>query len=1073
MKNMSSNFIHLHTHSHYSLLDGLAKIDELVDNAVKLNMTALALTDHGNMYGTIEFYKKCQQSGIKPIIGVETYIATESMNQKRPNIDNKRYHLILLAKNEAGYKNLLKIVTASHLEGFYYKPRVDKEFLKKHSDGLIALSACMAGEVSRMIERKDPERAEKAAREYESIFGKDNFYIEISHHPDIENHANIQKGLVELARKINIPLVATQDAHYLKPDDAMAQDILVAIQTNAEMADANRLTMKLGDFSMKSGEEMDKLFKDNPDATENTLKIADMCDVKLNLGKWVFPKLELEGNKKPEEHLTETARKNYLKIFGANDANEEIKKRLEYELEIINSKGYAPYFLIVADLIDFARSQKIMTNTRGSAAGSVVSFVLGITNVDPIKYALPFERFLNPYRPSPPDIDMDFADDRREEILEYTKRKYGKNHVAQIGTFGTMMARGSVRDVTRALGKPYEVGDRISKLIPLGSQGFPMTIEQAINITPELAEIYKKESEVKEIIDIAKKIEGGARHVSVHAAGVVIAPTDLTDFVPLQFEPNGDKIITQYDMYSVEETGLLKMDFLGIKNLSTLGNSVELVKKRKGVEIDIEKIPPDDKNTFEHLAKGETIGLFQLGGSGMTRYLKELKPTTITDIMAMIALFRPGPMANIPTYIKRKHGQEPVVYLDPRLEKILDKTYGVVTYQDDVLLIAIELAGYNWDTVDKFRKAIGKKIPEEMAKQEKIFIEGCQKHGGLSLQKAEELWRLFDPFKGYGFNKAHAASYAKVAYQTAYMKANYPAEFMAAVLTADAGEVEKIAETIGECARMKLTVLPPDVNESMGDFAVVSAQETKSPSNENIRFGLYTIKNLGKEISNAIIEERTTNGRYKSFSDFLERVQHKNLNKKSLESLIKSGAMDAFGERNQMLFNTGDALAYSKESSQAKKNQGSLFALMADGGDLTDFRLKPTEPASQRDKLLWEKELLGLYISGHPLDKFKDKMEKIKTKIGDIKNLPDNMPLVTAGMIEEAKKINTKKGDPMLFMKLSDYADSIENVVFPKVFEKYAGIIREGNCVAVKGRHSTRNGEHSVLVEEMKEMIAE
>ena len=1095
---MPSKFVHLHTHSHYSLLDGLIKIDDLVDEAVKLGMPAIALTDHGNMYGTIEFYKKCHKAGIKPIIGVETYIALESMLQKRPNIDNKRHHLILLAKNETGYKNLLKIVTASYLEGYYYKPRVDKEFLKKHHEGLIALSACMAGEVSRMIERKDPERAEKAAREYEDIFGKGNFYIEISHHPDIEKHSDIQKGLVELARKTGTPLVATQDVHYLKPEDAMAQDILVAIQTNAELADANRLTMKLDDFSMKSGEEMEKLFKDNPDAVENTFKIAEMCDVKLSLGKWVFPKLELEGNKNPEEYLIESARHNYSNIFGANDADGEVKKRLEYELEIITSKGYAPYFLIVADLINFARSQKIMTNTRGSAAGSVVSYVLGITNVDPIKYALPFERFLNPYRPSPPDIDMDFADDRREEILEYTKRKYGKNHVAQIGTFGTMMARGSVRDVTRALGKPYELGDRISKLIPMGSQGFPMTIDQALSIAPELAEMYKKENEVKEIIDIAKKIEGGARHVSVHAAGVVISPTDLTDYVPLQFEPNGDKIITQYDMYSVEEAGLLKMDFLGIKNLSTLGNSVELVRQRRGIEIDIENIPLDDKNTFEHLAKGETIGLFQLGGSGMTRYLKELKPTTVTDIMAMIALFRPGPMANIPTYIKRKHKQEPITYPDPRLEKILDKTYGVVTYQDDVLLIAIELAGYNWDTVDKFRKAIGKKIPEEMAKQEKIFIEGCQKHGGLSPQKAEELWRLFDPFKSYAFNKAHAASYAKVTYQTAYMKANYPAEFMAAVLTADAGEVEKIAEAIGECVRMKLPVLPPDINESFGDFTVVGTgvKETnfenprrgrptesarlglrdfqnlvsETPSKESIRFGLYPIKNLGKEIAEAIINERLAKGRYKSFTDFLDRVQHKNLNKKSLESLIKSGAMDTFGERNKLLFNLEDALAYNKESGKAKKNQNSLFALMADNASLPELRFKETEPASQHDRLLWEKELLGLYVSGHPLDKFKDKLEKIKTKIGDIKNLPDNMPLVTAGMIEEAKKINTKKGDPMIFMKLSDYADSIENVVFPKIFEKYASIIREGNCVAVKGRHSIRNGEHSILVEEIKEM---
>ncbi|MCK6462254.1 MAG: DNA polymerase III subunit alpha [Candidatus Pacebacteria bacterium] len=1096
---MPSNFVHLHTHSHYSLLDGLAKIDDLVDEAKKLGMPALALTDHGNMYGAIEFYKKCQKTGIKPIIGVETYIAFESMLQKRSGIDNKRYHLILLAKNETGYKNLVKIVTASHLQGFYYKPRVDKEFLRKHSEGLVALSACMAGEVARMVGVKDMERAEKAAKEYEEIFGKGNFFIEISHHPDIENHAEIQKGLVELARKSGIPLAATQDIHYLKPEDATAQDLLVAIQTNAEMADANRLTMKLDDFSLRSGEEMEKLFKENPDAVENTFKIAEMCDLKLELGKWVFPKLDLGEGKKPEEYITETAQKNYAKLFEAEDANGEIKKRMEYELEVINGKGYAPYFLIVADLIAFAKSRHIMTNTRGSAAGSLVSYLLGITNVDPVKYGLPFERFLNPYRPSPPDIDMDFADDRREEILEYAKEKYGKDHVAQIGTFGTMMARGSVRDVTRALGKPYSLGDSIAKLIPMGSQGFPMTIDEALKITPELNEMYKKDAEVKEIIDIAKKIEGCARHVSVHAAGVVISPTELTDYVPLQLEPSGEKVITQYDMYSVEEAGLLKMDFLGIKNLSILGNSVKLVKETRGIDIDIENIPLDDKNTFTHLAKGETIGLFQLGGSGMTRYLKELKPTTVTDIMAMIALFRPGPMANIPTYIKRKHGQEPVTYPDPRLAKVLDKTFGVVTYQDDVLLIAIELAGYNWDTVDKFRKAIGKKIPEEMAKQEKIFIEGCQKHGGLSKQKAEDLWRLFDPFKGYGFNKAHAASYAKVAYQTAYMKANFPAEFMAAVLTADAGEVEKIAETISECVRMKLPVLPPDVNESLGDFAVVNIDAKKtdfenpgrgrppesarvgledfpksvsgaSKTTEGIRFGLYTIKNLGVEIANAVIEERKANGRYKSFADFLDRVQHKNLNKKSLEALIKSGAMDALGERNQMLFNMEDALEYSRNSGKAKKNQGSLFSLMQDTSTLPDLKLKPAEPATQHERLLWEKELLGLYVSGHPLDRFKDKLAKINTKIGEAKKLPNNMPTVVAGMIDEAKKINTKKGDPMLFMKLSDYADSVETVIFPKILEKYAGVLYEGNCIAVKGRLSFRNNETSIIVEEIKEM---
>lgn len=1067
---MPSKFVHLHTHSHYSLLDGLAKIGDLVNKAVELQMPCLALTDHGNLYGAIEFYKECRKAGIKPILGVEAYLAHELLSQKRPNIDNKRYHIILLAQNETGYKNLIKLVTISHLEGFYYKPRIDKEVLKKHSEGLIALSACMAGELSRLVEKKDFQGAEKAAKEYEEIFGRGNFFIETGYHPAIENYQNIQKGLIEVAKKLNIPIVATQDAHYLRPEDAAAQDALVAIQTNTQITDTNRATAKNENFSMRSGEEMERLFKDIPEAIENTNRIAERCNLELNLGKWVFPRLQLEAGKNPEQELATMAENGYNTMFSGADANGEIKKRMDYELEVINLKGYAPYFLVVSDIINFARSQKIITTTRGSAAGSLVSYLIGITNIDPIKYGLPFERFLNPHRPSPPDIDMDFADDRREEVLEYVKKKYGKNHVAQIGTFGTMMARGSVRDVTRALGKPYALGDKIAKFIPFGVQGFPMTIEQAVNIEPQLREIYKNESEAREIIDLAKKIEGCARHISVHAAGVVISPTELTDYVPLQLEPNGDKIITQYNMYAVEDAGLLKLDFLGIKNLAILGNSAKLVKKTRNIDIDLENLPLEDKKTFDLLTKGETIGVFQLGGSGMTRYLKELRPTNITDIMAMIALFRPGPMANIPTYIKRKHGKEPVTYLDSRLEKILDKTYGVVTYQEDVLFIAMELAGYDWGSVDKFRKAIGKKIPAEMAKQEKIFIEGCQKHGGLSPQKAEELWKLFDPFKGYGFGKAHAASYGKVAYQTAYMKANFPAEFMTAVLTADAGDTEKIAASISECVKMKIPVLPPNVNESFGDFTVIKAEENSPVPKDQIRFGLYTIKNLGAEIADAIIEERKTNGKFKFFSDFLGRIRHKNLNKKSLESLVKAGAMDELGERNQMLFNMEDALAYNKETAKSAQNQSSLFALMSDDSTVPDLKLKAAEPASQRDKLLWEKELLGLYVSGHPLDKFKDKIQKVKIKIGDAKKLSGNMPVVTVGMIEEAKKIITKKGDSMIFMKLSDYADSIENVIFPKIFDKYANILREGNCVAVKGRMSYRNNDPSIIVEEMKEL---
>ncbi len=861
---MASKFVHLHTHSHYSLLDGMGKIEGLVKKAVELEMPALALTDHGNMYGAIEFYKKCKKANIKPIIGVEAYIAYESLHQKRPNIDNKRYHLLLLAKNEIGYKNLIKLVTISHLEGFYYKPRMDKEILAKYSEGIICLSGCRAGEISRLIERGDFETAENIAKEYRKIFGEENFFIEISYHPKLELHDEIQKKLVGLAKKLNIPIIATQDVHYINADDAAAQDLLVAIQNNSKADDERRLSMKSENFSLCSGEEMEEHFKDLPEAIKNTSRVADMCDLQLDLGKWVFPKIEIEGGEKARDRLRKLAIAGYEKKFGdEKNTDEEIKKRLEYELDVIISKGYAPYFLVVADIINHAKQDKIFTNTRGSAAGSLVSYLIGITNIDPIKYKLPFERFLNPERPSPPDIDMDFADDKRDLVIDYVREKYGKDKVAQIGTFGTMMARAAVRDITRALGRPYDLGDKIAKLIPLGSQGFPMTIKQAIDMTPELKQMYDSEEEVKEIIDMAKKIEGCARHISVHAAGVVISPTALTDFVPLQFEPKGEKIITQYDMHSVEEAGLLKFDFLGIKNLTILENSVKLVKIFYGIDIDIDNVPLDDKKTFELLDRGDTMGLFQLNGAGMTRWLKELKPRSIWDIMAMIALFRPGPMAFIPDYIKRKENPRLVKYIDPKLKEILEPTYGIIIYQDDILLIATKIAGYSWGEADKFRKAVGKKIPKEMAAQKEKFINGCVNTGGMELAKAQELWEMIETFAAYGFNKAHTASYGKVAYQTAYMKANYPVEFMTAVLTSDSGDTEKIAASINECKRMKIPVLPPNINESFGDFTAITFNSNQDSNqgdtligvieNRGIRFGLYTIKNLGEEISDVII----------------------------------------------------------------------------------------------------------------------------------------------------------------------------------------------------------------------------
>ncbi len=747
------------------------------------------------------------------------------------------------------------------------------------------------------------------------------------------------------------------------------------------------------------------------------------------------------------------------------EESKEVIDRIEYELKIIFDKGYSPYFLVVSDLLDFSHRNGILTNIRGSVAGSMVTYLTGITNVNPLEYKLPFERFLNPERPSAPDIDMDYSDNRREEVIQYAKDKYGADKVAQIGTFGSMMARGSVRDVARALAFPYDVGDRISKMIPMGSQGFPMTITSAMEMVPELKQAYDTESQTKEILDLAMKLEGCVRHCSVHAAGVVISPEPLNEVVPLQFEPRGEKIITQYDMHAVEDIGLLKFDFLGIKNLSILGDAIKIAKEMTGIEVDLDNININDKKTFEMLARGETMGLFQLNGSGMTKYLKELRPTTVHDINAMVALYRPGPIEMIPEYIKRKQNPKLISYLDPRLKPILDTSYGVITYQDDVMLTAIHLAGYSWLEADKLRKAMGKKIPAEMEAQRVKLLDGFKKHG-LSEAKANELWLLIEPFAAYGFNKAHAASYGRVAYQTAYMKANFPAEYMTAVLTADAGDVEEVSGIVAECKRMGIPILSPDVNQSNGSFTVIKDKTT----GDKIRFGLYAIKNLGEEISNAIIAERKRGGPYKSFSNFLERVKHKNLNKKSLEALIKAGALDEMGERGQMLFNMEDVLNYIRENNKSFAAQGSLFGGMANKETVPDLKLKPSAPASQFDRLNWEKELLGLYLSGHPLDKFKDKLEKKENTIKHIKTMGNGATAVIGGIVESIRVITTKKNEPMAFVKIADFTDAMEVVVFPRVYTQNKENLAVEKCLAIRGTVSLRNDEISILAEAVKIM---
>jgi DNA polymerase-3 subunit alpha len=1065
------SFVHLHTHSNYSLLDGLSKIDKLVAKAKDYGMPALGLTDHGAMYGAIDFYQACQKAEIKPIIGVEAYVAIRTRFDKEPNIDNRRYHLTLLAKNMAGYRNLIKLVTAAHLEGYYYKPRIDKNLLREHHEGLICLSGCLGSELARALWNKDYATAEKVALEHQEIFGAENYYLEIMHHPSLERQLEIKAETIKLARRLKIPLVGTQDTHYLESDDNKAQDTLVAIQTGA-FDETRRFSNVAEDFSFINPEQAREYFADAPEAVENTLQIAAQCQLELTLGKFIFPHFDIPANETADGLLEKLARAGLAKRGLAGQP--EAEARLKHELGIIAMKGYASYFLVVEDLIRHARENNIYYNIRGSVAGSITTYALDITKVDPLAYRIPFERFLNPERPSAPDIDMDFADNRRDEIIAYARHKYGEDKVAQIGTFGSMMARGAVRDVARALGHPYSVGDKISNLIPMGSQGFPMTIDRALEMTPELQEQYERDQATKEIIDLAKKIEGNPRHISVHAAGVVIAPEPLEHYVPLQFDPKGGKVITQYDMYAVGEdgVGLTKFDFLGLRNLAILASAVALIEKTHGQKVDLETIPLDDAKTFHMLAQGDTEGLFQLNGAGMTRWLKELRPTTIHDINAMVALYRPGPMQFIPDYIARKHNPKLIKYLDPTLEPILEQTYGVLVYQDDLLIMAHDLAGYSWGEVDKFRKAVGKKIPELMAEQREKFIKGCIKTVGWPEAKATKIWAWLEPFAAYGFNKAHSASYGRVAYQTAYLKANYPGEYMTAVLSAESGNTETVSAVIAECKRMNLPVLAPDVNESYGDFTVIKAGPAAAPAparQDKIRFGLYTIKNLGQEIADAIVAERKARGPFQDIANFLERVKHRNLNKKSLEALARSGALDSLGEeRGRLIYNLENLIAYHQTLVKTGDNQASLFGLMSDQSSVPQLKLAEAPPAAAKDKLSWEKELLGLYVSGHPLDAFREKFESNTNTIARVREQQDKAIVVAAGLLEEVKPILTKSGEQMAFGRLADYSGAIELVFFSRTYQANKNTIQAEHCVAVKGRLSMRNGEPSIVVENLK-----
>lgn len=1080
-----SKFVHLHVHTEYSLLDGLSNIKKLLKHVKDQGMDSLAITDHGVMYGEIEFYKEAKKQEVKPILGMEGYITSGKLTDRPARGELQNFHLLLLAKNNQGYQNLLKLSSIAHLDGYYYRPRFDRETLKKYSKGLICTSACSLGEVGQSIIHDEIPKAKKIVEWYTDVFGKD-YYLELQRHEFgkwvekatnqeiktsllemADNEKKWNTGIIKLSRSMGVPVIATNDAHYIKQEDAVAQDVLVCIATGKIITDTKRMRyIDAQEFYVKSPEEMQSLFTDVPDALENTVKIADKCDVEITLGKWFFPKFSLPDKVTPAEQLKKFAREKLPEVIPG--PSKETKDRLEYELEIICSKGYAPYFLIATDMVAWSNAKGIITNTRGSAAGSLVSYVLGITTVNPLTYLLPFERFLNPFRPSPPDIDFDVADDRREEIIGYITEKYGKERVAQICTFGRMLSRAAVRDVARVLGFPYSTGDRIAKMIPPPRQGFPVTITKALDEILELRNLYNTDGDTKKVLDLAMQIEGNARHVSVHAAGVVVAPTDVTDFSPVQREPSGEKIITQYEMHACEEVGLIKFDILGIRNLSILGAAVDIVKNLHKVQIDLHKIPLNDKKTFEMLAKGETMGVFQLASAGMTKYLTELKPTQVEDLMAMVALYRPGPMSQIPEYIKRKHNPRLVKYLDPRMEKFLGKSYGLIVYQDDLLFCALELAGYTWEEADKFRKAVGKKIPEEMAAQKEKFIKGVIANGQTE-KFAEDLWKLFEPFQSYGFNKAHAASYGMIAYQTAYMKANYPVEYMAALLTAESDDKDKVSAAINECRRMSIKVLAPDINESEVGFSIVA--EKHSVDGKGIRFGLSAIKNVGEAAITAILSVRK-NGKFTSFADFLGKVDGRKVNKKVLESLIKVGAMSIFGGRAALLASM-DSIKDKVGRPKGDDNQQGLFATgeLKKTESATVITVANIQEFSEDELQSLERQLLGFSLSAKPVSEIIGPLEFQSThKIFEILGMETGVDMVrVAGVVEEVRVIVTKKtGAEMAFAKIDDGTGTIEVVVFPRIFKETRDFWVEGQPLLIVGKVDMRDESPGVIVESIE-----
>jgi len=1058
---MPQKFTHLHIHTEYSLLDGMCHIPQLIAKTKELGMDSLAITDHGAMYGVIDFYVAAREAGVKPIIGCEVYLA-ETNYQSRDAAHRNHYHLTLLAKNEMGYRNLIQLVTKSHLEGFYYKPRIDKKLLSLHGDGLIVLSGCVHGELARFILDGRTDEVLKTASWYKETFP--DYYLEIQRHP-IPELKQVNQELVSLSKKLAIPLVATSDVHYINKEDASIHELLLCIQTNSSINDEKRLRMAGDFFYLKSPEEMGSEFHDLPEAIENTQRITEMCQLELDFTKVHLPKVSLPQGRTVDDFLAELSWQGLEKRYPK--PSDDARGRLAYELDVIQKTNFADYFLVVWDIISFAKNQGIYVGVRGSAAASLALYCLGVTDIDPLTYNLVFERFLNIERHEMPDIDLDFQDDRRDEVLTYVNQKYGTDHVAQIITFGTLGARAALRDTGRALGIPYAQVDHVARLIPPEPA---ITLDKALEQSKELYDIYYQDETVHGLVDSARKLEGSIRHHSTHAAGVVISHAPLIEYVPLQPASKGHHhaVMTQFHMENIARLGLLKLDFLGLANLTILAKAKQVIEQNQGISLDLQNLPPTDTKTFQLLAAGETEGVFQLESSGMRRYIKELKPTTFNDIAAMIALYRPGPMEQIATFIKAKHGVTPIRYPHPALKAILEETYGVIVYQEQVMFIAQTLAGYSLGQADILRKAMGKKIPAVMKKEEKHFVSGANKKG-ISTELAKEVFSLIEPFAGYAFNKAHSVSYALLAYRNAYLKANYPVEYMTAFLTTYLDNLDKVRSAIIECHRLGIPMLPPDINSSQSNFTI-QKQGENIPA---IRFGLASIKNVGLSPVERILSARSQGSGFKSIEDFCQRLDMYNINKKTLESLIKAGCFDSLGRRKALLKSLDKVISMAQiERKKRDAGQTTMFDFWAQTSPIPTTMVYKEEDSEVTDKqkVNWERELLGVCFSHHPLDSLYPELRSIiTTACSEIDAERANGVVVTAGMVTTVQEFHTRDTRPFIVATLEDAEGSVEVTAWPRVYENTKELWRRDNILIVKGEVKMRNGRVRLNCQEVRQ----